>query len=847
MNTLYQFYIYLVLTILILLANLSQAQSVSFVVGADNRDFYPQFRFVLDEVNDMTLNPAPQIPFPQFFIACGDFDPVANNMAIYNDTLTYPHLPPFYPVVGNHEFETPADMSYILNLMIPNLQNVVNYGQQGMYSFDYGNGHFIVLDEYVVNTEGEVDPELQIWLQQDLNNTNKDHVFVFGHEPAFPRFRHTGDALNQFPESRNAFWNILMIDPRVHAYICGHTHYYYRMRVADPTSVGATGFPNQEGGVYQVDVGAIGQSLGDGNLTLVYVHVENDLIRFRTITSPRDTIQWALADQWSITNVSRFSMQLIEPQSGNEISGATNVTWAVFKEIDSSMVTNIYFSRDAGSHWDSLWSDQTIDTTYAWNTLNHPDGTRYMLLIVSEDDSGFGLTRSSGTFTVNNPGNALPEIELTSPNRGELIGGDFLVTWNAADADGDSLWFSLDMTTNAGFTWQQLLVNAQSDTSFPWNTRSFPNSPTFQLRLRCSDNIVEVADTSDIFEIYNEHPAISDTLISHISGISNANVQARIAFPDSVKEGNVYRVTIDDTLYNYKSYNVHNMQTGSMVVQNATQFDGVTEGPLFDGMRLVIKDFDPAVVNSDSTGWLIGSSTLDISIFLPIINVAGNIIEGFPYPANYKMHIFDHIVDTSSTAFGAPANPMKFSVYNVTENHSAEIIFLDNDIDSTISRADVVYILENDSVSEPMFTWAMSFSGQATATNPIPGDEYVIKTLKPLTIADVYEFSPIVSDIYNDPVSLPQELKLFQNFPNPFNLSTTIKYNLPQKSKVELKIFNILGQEIKTLYYGTQTPGNKSIVWNGKNQSNKVISSGIYFYYLKVGESVKVRKMIVMK
>jgi len=837
-----------ILGLLTLFSSISLAQDVSFVVGADNRDYYPQFRLVLDEVNDMTLNPAPQFPYPQFLIACGDFDPVANNMAIYNDTLTYPNLPPFYPVIGNHEFETPADMNYILNSMIPYLPNVVNTGLQGTYSFDYGSAHFIVLDEYAINSEGEVDPVSQIWLQQDLNNSNKDHVFVFGHEPAFPRFRHIGDALNQFPETRNAFWNILMIDPRIRAYFCGHTHYYYRMQVADPSSVGTTGFPNQDGGVYQVDAGAMGHSLSDGNLTLVYVHVENDSVRFRTVTSLIDTIQWQVNDEWSINNLSRFSMQLIEPQSGDEISGIINVTWDVSKEIDTSMVTNIYFSRDAGSHWDSLWSNQTMDTTYSWNTLNHPDGTRYMLLVVSEDDSGFGMTHSSGTFTVNNPGNALPEIELTSPNGSEIISGDFLVTWNAADADGDSLWFSLDMTTDAGFSWQQLFANVQSDTSFLWNTRSFPNSPTFQLRLRCSDNIVEVADTSDRFEIYNEHPAISDTLISHISGISNANVKALITFPDSVKEGNFYRITIDDTLYNYKTYNVHNLNTGNIVVQNATQFDGVTEGPLFDGLRLVIKDFDPAIVNTDSSRWTIGSSTLEISIYLPQIDLGGgNILEGFPFPADYRIDIFDQIVDTSSTAWGAPATPMKFTVYNSTDNHSADIIFLDNDNDSTISRLDELYILETDSVGGPLLTWAIAFGGLSTATNPIPGDEYVFKTLKPLTIADVYEFSPIVSDVNDAVVSLPHELRLYQNYPNPFNLTTTIKYTLPNKSKVVLKIFNILGQEIKTLFKGNQLPGNKSIVWNGKNHSDVVVSSGVYFYYLKVGESVKVRKMIIMK
>jgi len=136
-------------------------------------------------------------------------------------------------------------------------------------------------------------------------------------------------------------------------------------------------------------------------------------------------------------------------------------------------------------------------------------------------------------------------------------------------------------------------------------------------------------------------------------------------------------------------------------------------------MRLVIKDFDPTIVNLDSTGWKVGTSNLEISIFIPRIVIGGNTIEGFPYAADYEIDFFDQIVDTSSTAFGAPATPMKFTFHNSTENHSADIIFLDNDNDSTISRMDVIYILESDLIGNPMFTWAMSFAGQTTATGKL--------------------------------------------------------------------------------------------------------------------------------
>jgi hypothetical protein len=825
----------------------SYAQNVSFVVGADNRNYTTQYRAALQEINDMTINPAPSIPFPQFFIVCGDFDPVPANMAIYNDTLTYPNLPLFYPVVGNHEFETPSDMDYILNSMIPYLENVVNNGAQGTYSFDFGNVHCIVLDQYSANGEGEVDANLQVWLQQNLNATNKDHVFVFGHEPAFPRHRHVGNSLDQFHESRNQFWNILTADPRIRAYFCGHTHYYYHMRVIDPTSVGTVGYPDQEGGVYQVDVGAIGNALGDGNLTLVYVHVQDESVRFRAIASPRTNIQWGVVDEWSITDIRRLSMQLMEPQAGQEVSGVTNVTWSVAGELDSSVITTLHVSKDAGAHWDSLWSAQTPDTIYAWNTANHPDGTQYLLRVVSKDDSGFGMTISTGTFTVNNPGNAAPEIQLISPGESETISNEYMVNWLAADADGDTLAVWLDWTTNGGISWQELLREASNSGSYLWNTKLLPNSPFYQLRLRCSDNSVEVADTSGIFEISNTRIPLSDALFTHISGNADAVMTALIVDADSIKEETAYRISFDDTLFSQKVYNVLNVNTGMTVVENASALDGVTEGPLFDGLRLLIKDYDPAQANHDSTRWISGSSTLQISISLPNFNLGDTTYQGYPYPADYQITIFDQVVDTSSSAFGLPVTPMKFTVWNLTESRKAEIIFSDPDRNQTISRNDEIFILEPDLQGELGFTWALFFGGLADVIPPEPGDVLRFKTLKPATSQDIYEFNPSVSQV--DEITIPEirDFTLFQNFPNPFNPLTTIRYYLSHHSKVVLKVYNILGQEIKTLVDDRQTSGEKFVIWDGKNEASQPVASGIYFYQIQAGEFSSNRKMLFLK
>jgi hypothetical protein len=92
-----------------------------------------------------------------------------------------------------------------------------------------------------------------------------------------------------------------------------------------------------------------------------------------------------------------------------------------------------------------------------------------------------------------------------------------------------------------------------------------------------------------------------------------------------------------------------------------------------------------------------------------------------------------------------------------------------------------------------------------------------------------------------------QEFQLLQNFPNPFNPVTTIRYSLSQSDFVSLQIFNIAGQLVKTLVNGKEGAGQKSVFWDATNEDNIRVSSGIYIYRLKVGQKVISKKMILLK
>jgi hypothetical protein len=88
---------------------------------------------------------------------------------------------------------------------------------------------------------------------------------------------------------------------------------------------------------------------------------------------------------------------------------------------------------------------------------------------------------------------------------------------------------------------------------------------------------------------------------------------------------------------------------------------------------------------------------------------------------------------------------------------------------------------------------------------------------------------------------------LSQNYPNPFNPQTVISYSLTQNTRVELMIYNILGQRIRTLVDEFQTAGFKTIHWDGKDNQGEEVASGIYFYRLKAGDYSETKKMVLMK
>jgi len=96
--------------------------------------------------------------------------------------------------------------------------------------------------------------------------------------------------------------------------------------------------------------------------------------------------------------------------------------------------------------------------------------------------------------------------------------------------------------------------------------------------------------------------------------------------------------------------------------------------------------------------------------------------------------------------------------------------------------------------------------------------------------------------------TLPEKFKFYRNYPNPFNNQTIIKFELPHETNVTLKIYNVLGQEVKTLIDNKFTyAGEHKVIWDGTNANGQRVSSGVYMYRIEAGGEIRTNKMVLLR
>lgn len=256
----------------------------AFAVNADMKGFAGPGEYDTPQYFRGMVEAVAGLDEAEFLISVGDISPLEESKWTIDQYLGADFL--WFPVVGNHDvwerdMEWLRSYDYDPNGELP--PNIVNYGPEGCeqttFSFDYMNAHFIILNVYCdlgneTRTDGAIVDALYDWLVEDFEGTEKEHIFVFGHEPAYPQpdadngiIRHLDESLDKYPYTRDRFWKLLS-ESDVIAYITGHTHSYSHVEIED---------------VWQIDVGhSMGARTQATLSTFVMIHVLGSAVWIET-------------------------------------------------------------------------------------------------------------------------------------------------------------------------------------------------------------------------------------------------------------------------------------------------------------------------------------------------------------------------------------------------------------------------------------------------------------------------------------------------------------------------------------------------------------------------------------
>jgi len=278
----------LVVLSMVIVCNVAGAETFRFTASADNRpsesgDNLNRWEWLLDEMDRLFEDDE-----GVFHVMPGDFD--APEMTWVREA--YESLPYIVDRPGPAGCETTT------------------------YSFDYGNAHFVAINEYYNGTtdtgaDGDVVDALYNWLAADLAANTKPAVFVIGHEPAYPQFAHVGDSLDGHPENRDRFWKLLN-DEKVIAYLCGHTHYYSALQQSQTGDYPCDAF------TWQIDCGNAGNPR-EAAQTFVDVTVTDTDVTF-TAWQGTEGVAFTVTEAWTV------EIPFLAARNPSPADGATGVS-----------------------------------------------------------------------------------------------------------------------------------------------------------------------------------------------------------------------------------------------------------------------------------------------------------------------------------------------------------------------------------------------------------------------------------------------------------------------------------------------------------------------------------------
>lgn len=471
--------------------------------------------------------------------------------------------------------------------------------------------------------------------------------------------------------------------------------------------------------------------------------------------------------------------------------GVSQAGYIIWNTAPRATGYKLYFGTDGGGVDNPTNIHNGLDigytNSYNYTVNNLVYGQTYYWKVVPYNSNGDAVDCPIWTFEV------VDKIDITNPRIGDLwiVGSVQDITWSINSKNKSITRVDIQYSTNNGASWTAIIENIPANLGrYPWTV---PNTPSEECRIQIVnvDNLGNF-DISDIFKI----DVLDFLSVVHPNGGEKLGVgtQQTIRWNSS---------GVDSIKIEYRPG-----PTWLTVTESVSAADGeylwiIPNTPTTQAKLRMTDTANPALTDeSNSTFWLIP--------YVEIIKPAdGDTLTGFTnYDITWNTGGFDYITMLYSEDGG---NVWK----NIVTQYTASLgVFTwqvpNRDIDSCI-----IFAKDANDPVPTIFTYSGIFT--------IRKDTVVVGL-----------------ELFNN--DKPVEFKLYQNFPNPFNPTTEIRYSIAEESFVSLKIYNVLGEEVKTLVNEYKSVGNYKKTFDASS-----LRSGIYIYRVQAGNFVDVKKMILVK
>ncbi|MBA4250585.1 MAG: hypothetical protein C0425_09780 [Chlorobiaceae bacterium] len=548
------------------------------------------------------------------------------------------------------------------------------------------------------------------------------------------------------------------------------------------------------------------------------------------------------------------AITLTNPNFYKTLTGVETIRW-------SSRVTagtvEIMFSPDAGETWKIIEKNAPNSGVYQLNTTLLEDCSFGLLRLYKKDSNGniYGFSQSR-YFKINNPGNGSPFVKILNE---EFANGIVITTPTqpfrllVGDPESTQLnlrfYYSLFDDTSFVFTQSMTIQSDSASQIFNLNLLPIPNSQRLIIKVEVSDGQFNHFDLTDRFEKNNARQVVTTSNVHFINRFAEVPVQIRII--DSTQfTSSEYIITFNDTLDLAKKYfSVFKRATNSYLLR-LSRLVPFSESEVFDGMTLYTEDIFTQVDTARSHWNINRPNNLNFSW----MRYSSFTVTGLTPPFDYALVFSNSYSDSSNNlnhllGYNFPISTrLNFRIFDITNKTAPKRVkfsFFEEDYTKrdTLSNFDVI-VLSNPNGT--LISYLLYFVGENSFI-PSAGDTLFIRTMKGLSIFDSIRVAGLSVGI-NPESNTIVNFNLFQNFPNPFNPVTNIKYAIPEESVVTIKIYDIMGQKIKVLVDEIHSPGYYLKAFDGSR-----LASGIYFYHISATalhsnkEYFSTKKMILLK